>query len=313
MTQAVDAPIFAQPARVPLSLRTRRWLRTARKQPLGVIGGLIIAGFVVVALLSPVLAPHDPRAFVGPSLQSPSRTYPLGTNNLGQDVYSRTVYGTQVSLAVGVASVLLGTSVGTFLALISGYFGRWIDMVVQRGMEIVAAFPGLLLILVVVAALGRPHLSLNPSIFQLMWDLRVIVFAIGVGFIFGVTRVVRSAVISQRGMTYVEAAQACGAGTARILLRHILPNVMAYVIVGVSVLLGVAILAEAALSFLGYGVPPGTPSWGADLAGRNRQYYLQAPWLVLAPGLAISLTLLGFNLLGDALRDVLDPRLRGST
>jgi peptide/nickel transport system permease protein len=186
-------------------------------------------------------------------------------------------------------------------------------MVVQRGMEIVAAFPGLLLILVVVAALGRPHLSLNPSIFQLMWDLRVIVFAIGVGFIFGVTRVVRSAVISQRGMTYVEAAQACGAGTARILLRHILPNVMAYVIVGVSVLLGVAILAEAALSFLGYGVPPGTPSWGADLAGRNRQYYLQAPWLVLAPGLAISLTLLGFNLLGDALRDVLDPRLRGST
>jgi peptide/nickel transport system permease protein len=208
--------------------------------------------------------------------------------------------------------VLLGTSVGTFLALISGYFGRWIDMVVQRGMEIVAAFPGLLLILVVVAALGRPHLSLNPSIFQLMWDLRVIVFAIGVGFIFGVTRVVRSAVISQRGMTYVEAAQACGAGTARILLRHILPNVMAYVIVGVSVLLGVAILAEAALSFLGYGVPPGTPSWGADLAGRNRQYYLQAPWLVLAPGLAISLTLLGFNLLGDALRDVLDPRLRGT-
>jgi peptide/nickel transport system permease protein len=313
MTQAVDAPIFAQPARLPLSLRVRRWLRVARKQPLGVFGGVIIAAFVLVALASPLLAPHDPRAFVGPSLQKPSRTYPFGTNNLGQDVYSRTIYGTQVSLAVGVAAVLLGTGVGTFLALISGYFGRWIDMVVQRGMEIVAAFPGLLLILVVVAALGRPHLSLKPTIFQLMWDLRVIVFAIGIGFIFGVTRVVRSAVIGQRGMTYVEAAQACGAGTVRILLRHILPNVMAYVIVGVSVLLGVAILAEAALSFLGYGVPPGTPSWGADLAGRNRQYYLQAPWLVLAPGLAISLTLLGFNLLGDALRDVLDPRLRGST
>jgi peptide/nickel transport system permease protein len=312
MTQAVDVPIFVQPAGRPLSVRARRWLRVARRQPLGVFGGIVIAAFLVVSLLSPWLAPEDPRAFVGPSLQEPNRAYPFGTNNLGQDVFSRTIYGSQVSLAVGVAAVLLGTTVGTILALLSGYFGRWVDMLVQRGIEIVAAFPGLLLILVVVAALGRPHLSLKPSIFQLMWDLRVIVLAIGIGFIFGVTRIVRSAVISQRSATYVEAAQSCGAGALRIIGRHILPNVFPYVIVSVSVLLGVAILAEAALSFLGYGVPPGTPSWGADLAGRNRQYYLQAPWLVLAPGMAISLTLLGFNLLGDALRDVLDPRLRGS-
>jgi ABC-type dipeptide/oligopeptide/nickel transport system permease subunit len=262
--------------------------------------------------LAPWLAPHDPRAFVGPSLQAPSKTYWFGTNNLGQDVFSRTVYGSQVSLAVGVASVVFGTGLGTILALLGGYFGRWIDMIIQRGMEIVAAFPGLLLILVVIAALGRPHLSLNPSIWQLVWDLRVVVFAIGVGFIFGTTRIVRSAVIGQRSMTYVESAQASGAGWLRILGRHIFPNVIPYVIISASVLLGVAILAEAALSFLGYGVPPGTPSWGADLAGRNRQYYLQAPWLVLAPGAAISLTLLGFNLLGDAVRDVLDPRLRGT-
>jgi peptide/nickel transport system permease protein len=289
----------------------RRALTLARRQPLGVAGGIIIVAFLLIALTAPLLSPNDPRAFVGPRLSGPSQDFPFGTNNLGQDVLSRTIYGSQVSLAVGVASVLIGTLLGTSLGLLAGYFGRWVDMVVQRSLEVVAAFPGLMLILVVIAALGRPHLERDAGLFSLTWQLRVVVIAIGVGFVFATTRIVRSAVIAERHSPYVEAAQACGATWPRVVLRHLLPNVMAYVIVGVSVTLGLAILIEASLSFLGYGVPPGTPSWGADLSGPNRGFFLEHPYLVLAPGGAISLTLLGFNLLGDALRDVLDPRLRG--
>ncbi|HEY7270634.1 MAG TPA: ABC transporter permease, partial [Dehalococcoidia bacterium] len=236
---------------------------------------------------------------------------PFGTNNLGQDVLARTIYGAQVSLVIGVASVALGIIVGTMLGLVAAYWGGWVDTIMQRALEVVAAFPGLLLILVVVAALGRPRVSRNVNLLTLAWELRVIVFAVGVGLIFGTTRIVRSVALAERRSPYVEAALSCGAGWPRIVLRHLLPNVMAYIIVGISVTLGLAILLEASLSFLGYGVPPGTPAWGTDLSGINRQFFLQAPWLVLAPGGAISLTLLGFNFLGDALRDELDPRLRG--
>ncbi len=283
-----------------------------RRQPLGAVSGVVIVAFVAVALTAPLIAPHDPHAFAGPSLQSPTRAFPLGTNNLGQDVLSRVIYGSQVSLVVGVSSVVLATLAGTALGLVSGYFGGWIDMLIQRAIEIVASFPGLVLILVVVSALGRPHVSRASNIVALTWDLRVIVVAIAFGFVFATTRIVRSAVIGERHQMYIDAARACGVGWLRILLVHILPNVIAYIIVGVTTTLGLAILLEASISFLGYGVPPGTPSWGADLAGPNRQFFLQAPWLALGPGGAISLTLLGFNLLGDAVRDVLDPRLRGS-
>jgi peptide/nickel transport system permease protein len=305
-----------QAAPFELSARARRsgMVRAAaliRRQPLGAASALLIAFFAAVALLAPLLAPHDPSAFVGPSLQSPDRAFPFGTNNLGQDVFSRVVYGSQVSLAVGVSSVFLGTLMGTALGLLSGYFGGWIDLVLQRAIEIVAAFPGLVLILVVVAALGRPSVSGASNVFSLTWHLRVIVIAIGAGFIFAVTRIARSVTIGQRDAPYVDAARSCGAGWQRLILSHILPNVVPYLIVGVTSALGLAILLEAAISFLGYGVPAGTPSWGADLSGPSRQFFLQAPWLALAPGGAISLTLLGFNLLGDALRDVLDPRLRG--
>ena len=313
MTQAVDISILAeqQVVRDRWRIRRRRWLRIARQQPLGIFGGVVILIFIVVAIFAGPLAPNDPRAFAGPALRGPMAAFPFGTNNLGQDIFSRTIYGSKVSLAVGVAAVLLGTTAGTVLALLSGYFGRWIDLLVQRAMEIIASFPGLVLVLVVVAALGRPKVSRDPNIRMMAWELRTIVLAIGIGFIFGTTRIVRSAVISQRHAQYVEAAQACGAGWPRILASHIFPNVVPFIIVAASTTLGLAILIEASLSFLGYGVPPGTPSWGADLAGRNRQYFTNAPWLVLAPGGAISLTLLGFNLLGDAIRDVLDPRLRG--
>jgi peptide/nickel transport system permease protein len=307
-----EAAVLA-PLQVRSSSRSaRRWLTIASRQPLGVIGGLVVIAFVIMSLVAPWITPEDPRAFAGPRLASPSREYPLGTNNLGQDVLSRTIYGSQVSLAVGVSAVLLGISVGVTFGLLSGYFGGWADMLIQRVMEIIAAFPGLVLILVVVSALGRPHVSRDANVFQLAWELRVIVLAIAIGFIFATTRIIRSATISERSAMYVDAARACGATWPRIILAHILPNVMAYIIVGVTTTLGLAILLEASLSFLGYGVPPGTPSWGADLSGPNRQFFPQALWLALAPGGAISLTLLGFNLFGDSLRDVLDPRLRGS-
>lgn len=309
---ATDAAVLAYPRLRPSPRAARRWLNIARRQPLGVAGAVIIVAFVGMALTAPWITPNDPRAFAGPRLQEPSRDFPFGTNNLGQDVLSRTIYGAQVSLAVGLASVAMGTLLGSALGLLGGYFGGWLDMIIQRLIEVIAAFPGLVLTLVVVAALGRPHVSRDANVFQLVWELRVVVIAIAILFIFASTRIIRSAAIAERHSTYVEAAKSCGAGWARIVLTHILPNVMAYIIVSVSVTLGLAILLEASLSFLGYGVPPGTPSWGADLSGPSRQFFLQAPWLALAPGGAISLALLGFNLLGDSIRDVLDPRLRGS-
>ncbi len=292
--------------------RLQRVLTLARRQPLGVLGGAIILMFLITAFLAPVIAPHDPREFAGPRLAAPSRNFLFGTNNLGQDVFARTLYGSQISLAVGVASVLIGTIIGTTLGLLSGYFGGWVDMVTQRALEVIAAFPGLVLLLMLVAALGRPRVDRDANILEITWQLRTVIIAIGFAFVFGTVRIVRSVVIAQRNTPYVEAAQVCGASWLRVMLRHLLPNVLPYSIIGVSVTLGLAILAEASLSFLGYGAPAGTPSWGADLSGPNRQYFLQAPWLALAPGGAISLTLLGFNLLGDAVRDVLDPRLRGT-
>jgi peptide/nickel transport system permease protein len=311
MMQTAGAAAWSSDGTAPQRTRAIRLRGLVRRQPLGTASAAIITAFVAVALASPWIAPHNPHAFAGPSLQSPTHLYPFGTNNLGQDILSRVIYGSQVSLAVGVSSVLLGTVAGTTLGLLSGYFGGWLDMISQRALEIIAAFPGLVLILVVISALGRPQVSASTNIISLAWQLRVIVIAIAIGFVFAVTRVVRSVTIGQRDSAYVDAATSCGAGWPRVIFVHILPNVVPYIIVGATAALGFAILLEAAVSFLGYGVPPGTPSWGADLSGPSRQFFLQAPWLALAPGAAISLTLLGFNLLGDALRDVLDPRLRG--
>jgi peptide/nickel transport system permease protein len=308
---ATDAVILAHVRPRRTSGIARRWLLLARRQPLGVVGAVLILAFAVIAVIAPWITPHDPRAFAGPRLQSPGGDFVLGTNNLGQDVLSRTIYGTQVSLVVGIASVMIGTVIGSLLGLLGGYFGRWPDMLIQRMNEIIAAFPGLILLLVVVSALGRPHVSRDAGMLELVWQLRVIIIGIAILFVFASTRILRAAVVAERHSMYVDAARACGAGWARIVFLHILRNVTAYIIVSISVTLGLAILLEATLSFLGYGVPPGTPSWGADLSGPNRQFFLQAPWLVLVPGGAISLMVLGFNLLGDALRDVLDPRLRG--
>jgi peptide/nickel transport system permease protein len=283
-----------------------------RKRPLGIIGAFVIVAALLLAVFAPLLAPYEPNEFVAGRLDSPSGTNLLGSNTLGQDVLSRTIYGAQVSIAVAISSTLLGVGLGTLLGVVSAYYGGWLDLVVQRLLEVLASFPGLILVLMIVAALGKPSGAREGNLFVLMWDLRTLSIAIGVGLIFGVMRVIRSAVLKERSLPYVEAARTIGAGSSRIMFRHILPNVFPYVIVTFSSLIGFIILLEAGISFLGYGVSIGTASWGADLSGRNRDYFLTAPWVMLGPGIALTLTVMGANFLGDTLRDILDPRLRGS-
>jgi peptide/nickel transport system permease protein len=282
-----------------------------RRRPLGIFGVIIVIAAFALAITAPLIAPHDPQAFVGKRLESPSSSYPFGTNNLGQDVLARTIYGAQVSMAVAFSATFIGVGMGTILGIISGYFGGWLDLAVQRVMEVLASFPAIMLALIVVAALGRPRES-GSDVFMLCWQLRSLSLAISLGFIFGVMRVIRSAVLKERSLPYIEAAQALGASTPRIMFRHILPNVFPLVIVTFSTIIGAVILIEAGISFLGYGVSIGTPSWGLDLSNRNREFFLIAPWVMAAPSLALILTVLGFNFLGDTLRDILDPRLRGS-
>ncbi|HWO73959.1 MAG TPA: ABC transporter permease [Dehalococcoidia bacterium] len=304
----VFAPVETSSLRRSIAAAWAPW----RRRPLGIFGAIIILLAFLLALTAPLLAPYEPNAFVGGRLDPPNATNLLGTNTLGQDVLSRTIYGAQVSIGVAISSTLLGVGLGTLLGVISAYYGGWLDLVVQRMMEVLASFPGLILVLMIVAALGKPSGAREGNLLVLMWDLRTLSVAIGVGLIFGVMRVVRSAVLKERALPYVEAARTIGAGPTRIMFRHILPNVFPYVIVTFSSLLGFIILLEAGISFLGYGVSIGTASWGGDLSGRNRDYFLTAPWVMLGPGVALTLTVMGANFLGDALRDILDPRLRGS-
>ncbi|HEY7271045.1 MAG TPA: ABC transporter permease, partial [Dehalococcoidia bacterium] len=257
-----------------------------RRRPLGIIGAVIVIAAFALAIAAPYLAPHDAQSFVGGRLESPNSQHLFGTNNLGQDVLSRTIYGAQVSMAVAFCATFIGVAMGTFLGIVSGYFGGWLDIGVQRGMEVLASFPGIMLALIVVAALGRPKES-GSNIFMLAWQLRPLAVAISLGFIFGVMRVIRSQVLQQRDLPYIEAARALGASTPRIMFRHILPNVFPLVIVTFSTIIGAVILIEAGISFLGYGVSIGTPSWGLDLSNRNREFFLIAPWVMAAPSIAL--------------------------
>jgi peptide/nickel transport system permease protein len=314
MTQDVEAlgTVGVRQQENSFGRRFKKGLLEWRHYPLGVIGATIIVIIVFVAVFAPVIAPHNPRELgVATPLQSPSLSFPMGTNNLGQDTLSRTIYGAQVSIAVGISAATLAVIAGTILGIVSGYLGGWVDLLIQRGLEVLASFPGLVLALVMIAAIGQPRES-GSNIFVLAWQLRSLEFAIALAFIFGNMRVIRSAVLTERSLPYIEAARSIGCSPVRILARHILPNVINYVIVSFSIIIGIVILIEASLSFLGYGVSITTPSWGIDLSNRNREYFLQAPWLIFGPGIALSLTVLGFNFLGDALRDMLDPRLRGS-
>ena len=221
----------------------------------------------------------------------------MGTDPLGRDVLSRIVYGARVSLVVGLASVLIGTLLGTVLGLVSGYWEGKLDQVIQRGVDTTMAIPGIVLALAVMSVLGQ--------------SLTNIILVIALVIAPGASRVVRGTVLAVKQHTFIDAAQALGASPGRIMARHVLPNVFAPILVIATVWLGNAIVIEAALSFLGLGTPPPTPTWGAMLSGEGRRNLETAPYLAIFPGVAISIVVLAFNMLGDALRDVLDPRLRG--
>jgi len=280
------------------------WLDTARRmvreKPLGTWGGaFVILILVVVAVGAPVIAPYDPNAQVADALFAPpSLAHPFGGDNNGRDVLSRVIYGARISLLVGLTSVALGTTVATLLGMVSGYLGGWIDIVIQRIVDSFMAFPGLVLLLLYVAVFGP--------------GLQNTIFAIALFLVFAPSRVIRSATLGLTQNVYIDAARTLGASDLRILLRHILPNVMPIVIIIASIGVGGAILTEASLSFLGLGVPPPSVSWGYMLGGAGaRASFLKAPWVAIFPGVALSLTVYAFNMFGDALRDVLDPRLRG--
>ena len=271
--------------------------RFSRKKPLGAAGAVIMGAIVVTALFADLAATHDPVATdAAHTLARPDAAHWLGTDNLGRDIYSRIVHGARVSLIVGLASTLLGSVLGGVIGLLSGYAGGRVDLVTQRVLDILQGLPLLVLALVMSAALG-------PSITN-------VVIAISVPIIPRAARVVRSSVLAIREMQYIEAARALGLRHLRIAFRHVLPNTIGPFIVLCTAQLGSAILVEAALSFLGLGVPEPYPSWGRMLSVSAAEYAHKAPHLVLFPGLAISLAVFGSNLFGDALRDTLDPRLR---
>ena len=270
-----------------------------RKKPLGAAGGVLMLVVVLTALFADVLATHDPIATSATrTLGAPGAEHWLGNDHLGRDIYSRIVHGARVSLVVGVVSTILGSVLGGIIGLLSGYFGGKTDLITQRFLDILQGLPLLVLALVVSASLG-------PS-------LQNVIIAISIPIIPRAARVIRASVLAIREMQYIEAARALGLLHLRIAFRHVLPNTMGPFIVLCTAQLGSAILVEAALSFLGLGIPEPYPSWGRMLSVSAAQYAQRAPWLVLAPGIAISLTVFGSNLLGDALRDTLDPRLRGS-
>ena len=274
--------------------------RFCRRKPLGAAGGLIVLGLVLLALFADRIAPYDfDETIAGARMRPPSARFWMGTDNLGRDVWTRVVFGARVSMTVGFGAVLLGTALATLIGVTSGYFAGGYDSVVQRVVDAWQAFPFLIIVLSLMAVLGPGRLN--------------VILALGVAGAAGASRVIRSATVGVVGNAYVEGARALGCGHLRILARHVLPNVAAPIIILATIGLGSAILAESALSFLGFGVPPPYPSWGGMVSGSGRSYMYQAPWMALWPGAAISLAVYGFNMLGDALRDVLDPRLRGTS
>jgi len=296
---ASGAVVVAAPGRASQEGVAATLIRFCRKKPLGAAGGFIMLVIVFTAIFADVLQTHDPIATnAADTLARPSPSHWLGTDHLGRDIYSRILHGARVSLLVGLGSTLVASLLGGVIGLLSGYVGGKTDLVVQRIMDILQGLPLLVLALVMAAALG-------PSIPN-------VILAISIPIMPRAARVIRSSVLSIREFQYIEAARALGLTHLRIAFRHILPNTVGPFIVLGTAQLGSAILTEAALSFLGLGVPEPYPSWGRMLSVSAAEYAQKAPWLVLFPGIAISLAVFGSNLLGDALRDTLDPRLRGA-
>ena len=296
---AVTAPAAHFEAEPTVELgRVRALWAVIRRKPLGAASAALIALIVLTAIFADVLAPYDPLA-AQPEirLSPPSWEHPFGTDDIGRDVFSRIIYGSRTSLWVGLLAVGIGTVAGMIIGLLCGYCEGRTDLLLQRIMDGIQAIPGLVLALAIVSVL-------TPNTTNAMLAIAMVIIP-------GNSRIVRGAVLAAKQNRYVEAAQAIGCRHPRIILSHILPNVTAPILVVASIWLGNAILIEASLSFLGVGTQPPTPSWGLMLSSSGRAFMEQAPWLALFPGLAISLSVLGFNLFGDTLRDAWDPKLRG--
>lgn len=273
-----------------------------RQQPLGAIGGLVILLMFIAAIFAEWVAPYHPTQidFMA-RLVPPSPEHLLGTDGFGRDIFSRVIYGARTAMTVGFVAAFVGTSLGAILGVFSAFMGGWVDLAIQRFIDVMLSFPIIVMALIVVAIVPRTEL------FGV--DVNVII-AIAIPFIPKVARVIRSAALTIVTMPYIDATRAAGFSRARIMFRHIMPNVAAPYLIMLTALLGQAILLEASLSFLGLGVSEPTPAWGLMLSGTNADYYREAWWVIFFPGLAISLAVFGFNLFGDSLRDWLDPRLK---
>ena len=289
----------AAPPAVSRAAAADGWRRLARSwwgSPLNVVGSVIVLGLVAVAVAAPLIAPYDPlQQALGERLQPPSARHWFGTDQFGRDIFSRVVWGTRIELQVILIVSLLGSTLGTAVGLVSGYFGRWVDEVLMRLTDVFLAFPSLVLAMAFAAALG-------PSLPNMILAIAVVTWT-------PYARLVRGETLRLKTMEFVEAARAAGAPTWRILVHHILPQTLPVVLVQVTLRMGTVILTAAGLGFLGLGAQPPAPEWGA-MVSDGRNYLVDQWWMSTLPGLAIALTVLGFNLLGDGVRDLMDPRLR---
>jgi peptide/nickel transport system permease protein len=278
-------------------------LNFVRKEPLGFIGFLIILLYFALAFGAYWISPFHPEEIdFAAMLAAPSPEHPMGTDQYGRDVFSRLVYGSRTAMAVGILSAFLGCTAGALIGATSGYFGGRIDNLIQRVVDIMLAFPIIILAMVVVAVLGK----------KLLFGIDMnLIIAIAFPMVPKMARIARSSTLSIVQMPYIDAARAAGYSHTRIILRHIAPNIVAPYLVMVTAFIAQAILLEASLSFLGLGVTEPTPAWGLMLSGASADFYKAAPWMILFPGIAITLAVFAFNLFGDSLRDWLDPKMKG--
>jgi peptide/nickel transport system permease protein len=294
-TNVYSYEISEMPPRVN---QARRFFRVMFSRPLVVFGAFIILAFLVIGIFTPLVSPYHPnQQDLSAALQQPSRSHLLGTDDLGRDVLSRIFYGTRVSLVVGVVAVAIASLLGITMGMVAGYFGGWINAVIMRSMDAMLAIPPLVLALVIATALGG--------------GLRNVLISLGISMMPGYCRLTCGLVLSLKESDYIISARAVGVNNVNIMFRHILPNAFAPLLVLITLMMGTMILAEAGLSFLGVGVAPPTPSWGS-MVSKGYLYLLTNPILSFSPGIAIALLVLSFNMVGDGLRDALDPRLRGT-
>jgi len=273
--------------------------RLVKEKPLGTVGAIITLLLLLIGIFASFIAPYGMNQSTADLLVRPSLAHWFGTDNLGRDILSRIIYGARISLIVGLVGATISVTLSTIIGMLCGYIGGVFDLLVQRFVDAWMCIPSLILMMVIISIIG-------PGI----WQVTIVM-----GLCFGISgsRIIRSATMSIKENVYLQAVRSIGCSPSRIIIRHILPNVMASIIILFSTVVPMVILVEASLSFLGYGIPPPNPSWGAMLSGSARDYMFQAPWIIIWPGLALSIVVYGVNMFGDALRDLLDPRMRGDS